>query len=51
MDTIDEGSGASFFNKCTDTFAEIMFGEATMKAIALNNESSFKFTSVSLTDT
>ena len=34
--------GASFFNKCTDTFAEIMFSKATMKAIALNNESSFQ---------
>ncbi len=35
-------TSASFFNKCTDTFTEIMFSKATMKAIALDNEPSFQ---------
>ena len=30
---------ASFLDKCTDAFAEIMFGEATVKAFTFGNQS------------
>lgn len=30
---------ASFLDECADTFAEIVFGEATVKAFTLGNQS------------